>query len=415
MIAALLLAAAAARAGTLEDARVMLRRGSWNERLHAVHSLEPLGAPALPALREAAQDGDWQVRMTAVHVMGRAGPEAVPELARVLSREPCRHVRLTAVHWLGSLGAEDALRAALSDESGMARLQARYWLGKKGGEPPPGEPGDAAAARREDLKHCASSPAPGRAAWAAAQAPAAPEEIDEPVLTPDPPEPRASSAAIAAASAPSPAPAPRPEARERERLQELDSLLAERPAPETPAADFARADARPLPAWTLSAPKPAPAAPEALPPGAPGIGERPAPETPPAAVMPDAGAARAPRDPVPALIGLLESQDPAQRARAADELGKWGSDAAPALDALVSALKDEDRRVRASAALAIGNVGKKADRAVPALVKALKRGPEEVELSAALALGRIGTPAARRAFARHSRQSAGAMIRRRAR
>ncbi|OGS37279.1 MAG: hypothetical protein A2506_06150 [Elusimicrobia bacterium RIFOXYD12_FULL_66_9] len=67
--------------------------------------------------------------------------------------------------------------------------------------------------------------------------------------------------------------------------------------------------------------------------------------------------------------------------------------------------------MRAAAALALGNVGPAADPAVPALVAALKKGPEEVEWSAALALGRMGTPRARRAFARYSRESAGALVR----
>ena len=364
MNAFLLLLAVAASAGRVPRA---LTDGDWNERIHAVHALEDRGAEGLPGLRVAAVDADWQVRMTAVHLMGRIGAPAIADLDAVLRLEPCRHVRLTAVHWLGNIGgpeAEEALRSGLSDESGMVRLVGRYWLAKAEGSPA-GEDPDAAQAGGEDLKYCESSPEPGRAPWAdaAAAGPAEPAQIDEPVITPDPTE-KAEGAEREAVRA---------ESLDRARLTELDVLLDRQTAP-----------------------------PEGFPDAPPGV-TRGSPDGAPAEYASD--------DPIPDLIAQLGLNEAARRSRAADELGKRSAAAAPAVPALTKALKDPDRRVRAAAALALGNVGPAADPAVPALVAALKKGPEEVEWSAALALGRMGTPRARRAFARYSRESAGALVR----
>ena len=148
---------------------------------------------------------------------------------------------------------------------------------------------------------------------------------------------------------------------------------------------------------------------ETLPPAPTGFGERPAPETSGAGFVADAGTGKMTKDPLPALLAYLKSADAAKRARAADELGRRGTPAA--VTALTASLKDRVPRVRASAAIALGNIGVASDVAVPALVVALKKGPEEVTWSAAMALGRIGTPRARRAFARHSRDSAGELVR----
>lgn len=387
----------------LHDAVRVLQEGDWNARVHAVYQLETLGPAGLPGLRVAAEDADWQVRMTAAHTLGRVGEPAIDDLARVVRTEPCRAVRLTALNWLGTLGpkASDALRAGLSDESGMMRVMGRYWLGKEGQSAGGDAQSDANAAETEDLKHCESSSGPGRASWAGAAPAAAPaaardeSPVDEPVVTPDPPS-------LAKAAAPSAKPSPetlpgaaglpaRPprsraeakeEAVERARLKELDALLV----PED------RGEAQTMPA--------APA------------GFAPRESTGTAAdYLNDDGKSTLENDPVPALIKLLSDADAKVRARAADELGKRGAAAAPARAPLTAALKDKDRRVRSSAALALGNLGAEADPAVPALVAALKRGPEEVRWSAALALGRIGTPRAKRAFARYARQAAGEIVR----
>jgi HEAT repeat protein len=378
------LLAAAAGAQPLQQER-MLRDGNWNQRIHATSSLGALGERGLPLLSYAAHDADWQVRMTAAHEMGRVGRPALKLLETVLREEPCRHVRLTAVHWLGVLGPEasDALRRSLGDESAMVRLMGRYWLKKQNAQSPPAEAPEETAASEEDLKACAASASPGRAPWATGEALPSLAGADEPqleerVITKDP-EILPSTAATPARPAPPPGDAEYAKLG-RERLKELDELLApaERGTPET------------------------------LPKGAPGFGERPAPETKGADFMTDAGTAKLENDPLPALLAYLKAPDAAKRARAADELGRRGTPEATA--ALTATLKDKAPRVRASAAIALGNIGAAADAAVPALVAALKRGPEEVTWSAALALGRIGTPRARRAFARHSRESAGEFV-----
>ncbi len=414
-----------------------LEHGSWNERIHATHDLAEYGADALPVLRVAADDADWQVRMTAVHLMGRIGDAAVPDLARELDGEPCRTVRITALHWLGSIGtpaASDALRHGLQDESGMVRLVGRYWL-EKGGAPSTSVDPDAATAEQEDLTTCATSPAPGRLERKVAPKPAAADdgaERHEAVVTPDPPVKRATETLAGVPPLPERPASERGSAAysptDRARLDELDTLLApaapgtpetmpkapagiaERPASVTAGADFEKGDARRARHATVAPVPPGqqaetmPAAPASLP-------ERAAPETSGADIIVDTSAAKSAYDALPSLRKLLVDADPAKRARAADELGKRGAAATPAVGALAAALRDPDRRVRASAALALGNIGKPADAAVPALVAALKHGPEEVAWSAAVALGRIGTPRADKAFARYARQSAGDLVR----
>ena len=371
-----------------------LARGGWNVRIHATHSLGALGVDALPGLRVAARDGDWQVRMTAVHLMGRIGAPALPDLDAVLRQEPCRHVRLTAVHWLGAIGgpeAETVLRRELSDESGMVRLVGRYWLAKSETSRVSKLDPDAETAAGEDLKRCASSPQPGRAPWADPLPPtthAEPEEIDEPVITPDP----------------TPKTAATPHRPEPETLPGQFSLppraKREHPSVSAEPLDRARLDELDL---LLSR---STGTPEVLPDAPPGLANRPELETSGADFASDDGSGKVPTDPLPVLIELLSHPDAAKRSRAADEIGKRGASAAAAVAPLAEALQDGEPRVRAAAALALGNVGAAANSAVRALVAALKRGPEEVEWSAAIALGRIGTPRARRAFAKYSRDSA---------
>lgn len=423
------LLAAAAGAQPLPQER-MLRDGTWNQRIHATSSLGSLGARGLPLLSYAAHDADWQVRMTAAHEMGRVGRPALKQLEAVLREEPCRHVRLTAVHWLGVLGPEasEALRRSLGDESAMVRLMGRYWLQKQNAKTPPADAPEETAASDEDLKACAASVAPGRAPWADANepvpalaAPGAPQ-LDEPVVTKDPEFP---PSATAAAARPAPPAAGADYAKiGRERLKELDELLtpaekgeaetlpkgrpamSQRAEPDSAGAEFAGTPRAAAPKGSVAAKRAATA--ETMPASPAGFGERAAPETSGADLAADAGTGKMAADPLPALLAYLKNRDAAVRARAADELGRRGTPEAVA--ALTAALKDEAARVRAGAAIALGNVGPAADGSVPALVAALKRGPEEVTWSAALALGRIGTPSARRAFARHSRESAGELV-----
>ena len=413
-----------------------LKLGLWNERIHAVHELEPYGSAGRPLLEYAARDADWQVRLTAVHFLGRLGQAALPSLAEVLKEEPCRHVRITAIHWLGSMGpaASGVLAEALGDESGMARLMDRYWLRKLGQEEylSSAEGLDAQAAKREDLKACRPSPQPGRLALikrlAVQPPPAPPGEIAELEVP--------AAAAPAAPPGPIPETFPLPAAEDppsaQERYTELDRLLAgDEPAfalnvpkavPETlppgPPGPPLRDRAEPSVPLAETGPRaglhpgkvPASRTQESLPPGAPGAEPRPAlaAET---ALAQDHGQPKPENDPLPELIRTLRKDDAPARARAADEVGKRGAKAAAAVPALVEDLKHADRRVRASAALALGNIGTAADPAVPALVRLLKDRNEDVQSSAAVALGRLDTPRARRAFRRYLRDQAGSLAR----
>ncbi len=117
---------------------------------------------------------------------------------------------------------------------------------------------------------------------------------------------------------------------------------------------------------------------------------------PRAAVLPaarferDQGIGRTQLDPVPGLIEQLSSLEARERALAADELGKRGEAAAPALPALRRALADEDRRVRASAVLALGGIGRVSAEAQADIRRALLDPDEEVRFSARAALLRLG-------------------------
>jgi len=127
--------------------------------------------------------------------------------------------------------------------------------------------------------------------------------------------------------------------------------------------------------------------------------------------MKDAGG-KAAHDALPDLILALKQEDGEARARAADELGNLGDEAASAAPALMAALKDSDPRVRASASLALGNIGADSRDVVPGLMLALKDKSFDVRYAAALALSRLQTPEARDAFDRHIGKEARRVIER---
>lgn len=77
---------------------------------------------------------------------------------------------------------------------------------------------------------------------------------------------------------------------------------------------------------------------EKLPPGT-ALPPRTAPETTTPELAPDAGTGKPENDPIPVLIARLSLPDPRTRARAADELGKRGAAAGPAVRSLRGALK----------------------------------------------------------------------------
>jgi HEAT repeat protein len=99
-------------------------------------------------------------------------------------------------------------------------------------------------------------------------------------------------------------------------------------------------------------------------------------------------------DPLPSLVRALRSTSPADRARAAKDLGRLGWLAREALPALVGALDDADAKVREAAAHAIGLMG---PEALPTLVRMLTHEDKYVRRNAVWALGKLG-PLARPAL-----------------
>lgn len=371
-----------------------LQTGNWNQRIHAVHALDPHGEAGLPELRLAARDYDWQVRLTAVHFLGRVGKPAIEDLKVSARREPCRHVRLSAVNWLASLGVTEI--------------------------PAPGDFG-----RKPDQFGCLKGIDQGEQAPPPEAEISQPQDEDFPVVPPEPEQP---------------APPPPMVAPDR-RWRELDVLLGEEePAFEPPpiameeptlenpirlpqtlpamgpgsefrlseheAGSLASVSRKGAPSEDVKAYREREERPSS--PGASMRGS----EHGVAGPLADHGSPQAAFDRLPSLLEELKSADRRRRARAADELGKLGLAAAPAVPALMAKLSDKAPQVRASAALALGNIGEPADAAVPGLVRALRDKNEEVQVSAASALGRMGTPSARRAFRKHLRGSAGGVIKR---
>ncbi|MBI2386566.1 MAG: HEAT repeat domain-containing protein [Elusimicrobia bacterium] len=157
-----------------------------------------------------------------------------------------------------------------------------------------------------------------------------------------------------------------------------EAAVPREPPPETP-------ERRAVAAASPRAPLP-PA--ETMPAAGPGLHREPV-ERGEAALVEDAGTGKPENDPVPELIRRLSAAEPRTRARAADELGKRGAAALPAVPALRRALKDRDRRVRASAVLALGGVGASVDGVGADLRRALRDKNEDVRFSAVIALHRL--------------------------
>lgn len=95
----------------------------------------------------------------------------------------------------------------------------------------------------------------------------------------------------------------------------------------------------------------------------------------------------------PLLAGLLASEDPELRARAATTLWGMGEKGRAAVPALAAALSDPDPELRISVAMALGNMGPAAAEAVPALTNLLYDPNRSVKQAAVKALGAIGPPA----------------------
>jgi HEAT repeat protein len=95
------------------------------------------------------------------------------------------------------------------------------------------------------------------------------------------------------------------------------------------------------------------------------------------------------------LVSLLDEEaGPDLRLEAVQALGAIGPAAAPAVAGLVVALKDREARVRLAAAATLGRIGPGAKRASRALGDALRDADLEVRRQAAGALGEVGPAAA---------------------
>ncbi len=83
-----------------------------------------------------------------------------------------------------------------------------------------------------------------------------------------------------------------------------------------------------------------------------------------------------------ALANQLSASDPAQRRRAARELGQLGPEAATAIPNLLRALGDQDRMVRLHAADAVGKIGERSDEVVKALMQTVGDPDPQIRLVA---------------------------------
>jgi hypothetical protein len=433
---------------TSAEIKYRLDYGLWGDRIHALYDLEGLGPRALPLLSYATEDADWQVRLTAVHFLGKAGPDAVPALAGLTEAEPCPFVRISALKWLSGLGEtgraryaqlltpdDQALISALPDHYGTERMGRAIVI-----DPPDGEMTSSFLNGGIDLRVCASSERSGHrhqppASSASAAAPApAPEEAPAPETLPDaktllkrlePENPIAGSPgqrrhaaepdamltptgtaqrfplttgtwsaqtpqsdvdyatvperSLAATDLPSRI------IGQSERFPQTGPGWSEQ-EPQT-GVDYATVPARSLAATDLPGRDLGPR--EELPKGQ-AMPWREKPETKAPGLAPDVGTGKLERDPVPTLIARLSLTDPRTRARAADELGKYGAAAKQAVRPLRRALKDRDRRVRASAALALGSIGVSNQGIIADLKRTLHDRDEDVRFSARLALDRLG-------------------------
>jgi hypothetical protein len=414
----------AAAAADAERQRAILDYGLWNNRVQALYDLGEDGKEALPLLDYSSNDADWQVRLTAVHFMGKIGPAAAPALGEIVRVEPCPNVRVSALRWLSGMGpaGREILKEVMTpeDEREMETLPDRFGTERMGKPLVIDAPGGSMTAEffdhGPDFRVCASSEYANRRTRrrAPAAAPAArgsspstqaralgdaslPDDSFEPVSTPPvrpgkpvaraperlPDAPPGTPVAVIEVDPPLPAdarPAGVPETMPkagpgfapRETLAPRD-VPVETPERRAVAADSPRA---PLPTA------------ETIPAVGPGIRREPT-ERGEASLVDDAGTGKPENDPVPELLRRLSSSEPRVRARAADELGKRGAAALPAVPALRRALMDRDRRVRASAVLALGGVGGSVDGVDGDLRRALRDRNEDVRFSAVIALQRL--------------------------
>jgi HEAT repeat protein len=92
-------------------------------------------------------------------------------------------------------------------------------------------------------------------------------------------------------------------------------------------------------------------------------------------------------DPLPDLVRALRSEVPADRLKAAKNLGRLGWLAREALPALIPALADDEAKVREAAAQAVGGMG---PDALPTLSSMLRHPDKYVRRHAVWAMGKLG-------------------------
>jgi hypothetical protein len=421
----------------------------WQVRLTAVHFMGKLGAPAAPALGEIVRVEPCPfVRVSALRWLTGMGPAGRGILKDVMSPEDAAEMESIPDRFgterMGKPLVVDAPGGTMTAEFFDHGLDLRVCASSE------------YANRRKRVRAPARVLATAAAPVAVRrEEPPRPDSF-EPVVTPPvrigklpvkkperlPDSPPAAPVAMIEVQVPNPGP------RESERRSPGPEASGSRPAgapedfpPAEPSAPSAARIASPgpkVPQRRTSSPELdillSAKAPETLPPGGPGLEPRAAsaveghsaaaPErralaaAPPRAPLParesfpaagpgihheqsepgaaslvdDAGTGKPENDPVPELIKRLSAPEPRARARAADELGKRGAAALPAVPALRRALKDRDRRVRASAVLALGGVAGAVEGVDGDLRRALRDKNEDVRFSAVIALQRLQAP-----------------------
>ncbi|MCI0465292.1 MAG: HEAT repeat domain-containing protein [Gemmataceae bacterium] len=96
---------------------------------------------------------------------------------------------------------------------------------------------------------------------------------------------------------------------------------------------------------------------------------------------------------LPELVKALEDKQQPVRQRAAWALSKFGPEARAAVPSLLRALRDESARVRALAAQALGGIGGDPEELVPPLYRSFRDADPEARRQAGLALVTLGVPA----------------------
>lgn len=344
----------------------LLRDADPAVRVRAMSALADQGKAAVPFLTKALEDEDtcyW-----ACLVLADIGPdaaEAVPALAKCIAHEKPEVAR-EAVLALGKIGpaakeAVPALAEALDSKQPGVALAAAFALGAIGPDAKP------AAGKLERMAKSEEDLAETVGTWALAR------------ISPDDKKLRSKAVALLAEHLKA----------EKKAVREAAArALAElHPAP----GEFAPYIQKALAGQSEETIARALDALAALGPAAvPGLVQGLAVKDSQAAIAyilgqigPEA------KEAVPALTGVLASDNPRARREAAMALGKIGAASKPAVPALVKLLADADEKVQAGALFALGHIGPDAIEAKAELTKLLHGDDEFLKLGAAWALAHV--------------------------